>query len=64
MKTKKYYIIHSMTYYELNKIKILQKQNKRSGKIKCECGGYYTINNRERHERTKNHCKIYNYKLV
>ena len=53
-----------MTYYELNKIKILQRQNKRSGKIKCECGGYYTINNRERHERTKNHCKIYNYKLV
>ena len=64
-----------MTYYELNKIEILQRQNQynqenitkineRLGKIKCECGGYYTINNRERHERTKNHCNMYNYKIV
>ena len=64
-----------MTYYELHKADILKKQNEyneknkdkiynRLGKIKCDsCSTYYTPKSKERHERTKKHCKSYNYNI-
>ncbi len=63
-----------MNYYELNKDKILPRQRQyyydnkdkiyqRLNKIKCECGGYYAPTQKERHNATKAHCRIYHYKV-
>ena len=63
-----------MTYYDLNKSSRLAYQNqynlinielisKKLGRIKCECGEYYNPKQKERHERKKSHCKLFNYNI-
>ena len=63
-----------MDYYKLNKLKIAERKKQyyndnkdkiyaRLNYIKCECGGFYSPNHQEKHNATKAHCKIYNYKI-
>ena len=51
------------TFYKKNKDKILlNHKDKLYEKIMCDCGGYYLINNKNIHLRTKKHQLFINNK--
>ena len=64
-----------MTYYELNKDRLLKQQkeyneknkdkiNEKFGRIKCKyCQSYYKPNREDIHYRTKTHWKYINYPI-
>jgi len=58
-----------MTYYELNKDRLLKQQkeyneNEKFGRIKCKyCKSYYKPNREDIHYRTKTHWKYINYPI-
>ena len=48
-------------YYESNKIKVLERQNK---KYNCECGHIYSQSNKSNHLKTIKHCKFIESKTI